>query len=194
MQASLRSYQTPDRRHGYQSPSETNLLYHARLRGHRPLRYYQVKPLQKLAIFLSSESLPTTSTTTCALCIHYDIHSVPSSSLPRRSYHTFIDPILLHEGIINLTRLPILDHIDNPFPVKPIETRALHVSMTHSEYNVPFLDSLRLHLLLIFIYLHQRHPDHGCYSAMMQKYKSPHLQYSIILHLLTTRATIWGGY
>ena len=122
-----------------------------------------MKPLQKLATFLSSESLPTTSTTTCALCIHYDIHSVPSSSLPRRSYHTFIDPILLHEGIINFTRLPILDHIDNPFPVKPIETRALHVSMTHSEYNVPFLDSLRLHLLLIFIYLHQRHPDHGCY-------------------------------
>ena len=139
-----------------------------------------MKPLQKLATFLSSESLPTTSTTTCALCIHYDIHSVPSSSLPRRSYHTFIDPILLHEGIINFTRLPILDHIDNPFPVKPIETRALHVSMTHSEYNVPFLDSLRLHLLLIFIYLHQRHPDHGCYSAMMQEYKSPHLQYSIL--------------
>ena len=57
--------------------------------------------------------------------------------------------------------------------------------MTHSEYNVPFLDSLRLHLLLIFIYLHQRHPDHGCYSAMMQEYKSPHLQYSIIRHFLT---------
>ena len=153
-----------------------------------------MKPLQKLAIFLSSESLPTTSTTTCALCIHYDIHSVPSSSLPRRSYHTFIDPILLHEGIINLARPPILDHIDNSFPVKPIETRALHVSMTHSEYNVPFP---RFTSTSSPAHLHLPPPaSPRSWLLFLQGRKESTIPRtcSTPVFFPITRATIWGGY